>query len=149
MIALLAAAALTPTPIGPGAAYRPVAGRPPVTCSDRPVARVHVELFANGRAIVIPAGIGACSDPVRTRAPTGVVELARGKLVLGDLFRVWSRPLDRHHLLSFSSRSPVRVYVGGRPVAALRSVPLTPGAEIVVELGAYVPPHSSFLFPSR
>ena len=149
MIALLAAAVLTPTPIGPGPAYRPTAGPAAVACSDRPLARVHVELFANGRAIVIPAGIGACSDALRTRTPTGVVELRRPQLVLGDLFRVWGRTLDAHRLLSFRSTAPVRAYVDGRRVRALRSVPLTPGAEIVVELGEYVPPHATFLFPPR
>ena len=154
MIALLATAAALgavpqPTPIGPGAAYRPPAGRPFVACPGRPVARVHVELFAHGRAIVIPAGIGACSDPLRTRTPTGVVELTHGRLVLGDLFRVWGRPFSTHRLLSFNSRAPVRAYVDGRAVAGLRSIPLKPGAEIVVELGAFVPPHSSFLFPPR
>ncbi len=148
MIALLAAAALTPTPIGPGAAYRPAAGRPLVACADHPVARVHLELFAHGRAIVIPAGIGACSDPVRTRTPTGIVELTRNQLSLGDLFRVWRRPLGARRLLSFRSRSPVRAYVDGRRVQTpVRAIALRPGAEIVVELGSYVVPHASFLFP--
>jgi hypothetical protein len=42
----------------------------------------------------------------------------------------------------------VRAYVDGRLVrGAVESVPLEPGAEIVLELGAYVAPHSSYLFP--
>jgi len=148
LIPLLAAAALTPIPIGPGVAYRPAAGRPLVACADRPLARVHVELFANGRAIVIPAGIGACSDPLRTRTPTGIVELKQHGLVLADLFRVWRQPLGDKRLLSFRSQTPVRAYVGGRRARApVGSIPLRPGAQIVVELGAYVPPHASFLFP--
>lgn len=150
MIALLAAAALTPTPIGPGARYRPAAGRPIVACTGRPVARIHLELFADARAIVIPAGIGACTDPLRTRTPTGVVELTRSHLTVGDLFRVWKQPLGPHRLLSFRSRTAVRAYVGGRPVRGpVGSVALTRGAEIVIELGGYVPPHVSFLFPRR
>jgi hypothetical protein len=139
-----------PTPIGPGAAYRPAAGRRVTTCARAPIGRVHVELFANRRAIVIPAGIGSCGDPVRTRMPTGLVELARHGLVLGDLFRVWRQPLAPHRLLSFRSQTPLRAFVNGRRVAgAPGSIPLTSGAEIVLELGGYVPPHASFLFPRR
>jgi hypothetical protein len=148
VIALLAALALVPTPIGPGSAYRPPSGRPVEACAAPSPFAAHLELFANGRAIVIPAGIGGCSDPVRTRTPTGVVGLARRGLVLGDLFRIWGQPLTGHRLLSFRSDAPVRAYVGGRAVAgAVSSIPLQPGAEIVVELGRYVPPHAFFLFP--
>jgi hypothetical protein len=111
---------------------------------------VHVELFANRRAIVIPAGIGSCADPLRTRTPTGIVELTRRGLVLGDLFRVWGQPLGRHRLLSFRSRDTLHAYVDGRATdIAAGSIALRPGAEIVLELGGYVPPHTSFLFPRR
>jgi hypothetical protein len=156
VIALLAALALAgdpsvkPWPIGPGPAYRPA----PVhahtgACSPRGSFAVHVELFAGQRVVLVPAGIGACVDPVHTRVATGVVSVSAGRPhTLGDLFRVWGRPLGAHRLVSFTSRTPVRVYVNGRratgPVAA---VPLTRGAEIVVELGGYVPPHRFFLFP--
>ncbi len=64
------------------------------------------------------------------------------------LFRIWGQPLGMRRLASFRSGSPVRAYVGGRrvegPVGAIR---LTPHAQIVLELGPYVPPHPSFLFP--
>jgi hypothetical protein len=136
------------TPIGPGPAYRPPAGRPVAVCRTQPRFAVHLELFANRRAIVIPAGIGGCSDPARTRTPTGVAEIARGGLVLGDLFRIWGQPLAAHRLLSFRSSAPVRAYVNGRAVSgSVSSIPLRPGAEIVVEIGGYVPPHAFFLFP--
>ena len=54
---------------------------------------MHVELFANRRVVIVPAGIGIvpplrrdgayvlggrCSYPLRTREPTGVVEVAGG-----------------------------------------------------------------------
>jgi hypothetical protein len=163
VIALLAALALaagpsnnllqgsdTPvlTPIGPGSAYRPLAGRPVTACRTHLRFAVHLELFADRRAIVIPAGIGRCSDPARTRTPIGVVEVVREGLVLGDLFRIWGQTLTAHRLLSFTSRSPVRAYVNGRLVAGpVSSVPLNKGAQIVLEIGGYVPPHSFFLFP--
>jgi hypothetical protein len=152
VIALVAALALVPapvpTPIGPGPAYRPAAGRPVPVCRTDGRFSVHVELFANRRAIVVPAGIGGCSDAARTQTPTGVVEVSRAGLVLGDLFRIWGRTLSPHRLLSFRSTAPVRAYVGGRPAARpAAAIPLERGTEIVVEIGGYVPPHRSFLFP--
>ena len=143
-----AAAAPVVTPIGPGAAYRPSARRPVATCGTQQRFSVHLELFANRRAIVIPAGIGSCSDPVRTSTPTGVVEVARPGLDLGDLFRIWGRTLTARALLSFRSSEPVRAYVNGRlSPLAVSAIPLTAGAEIVLEIGGYVPPHRFFLFP--
>ena len=148
MIELLAVLALTPAPIGPGPAYLPSAGRPVELCAGPAGFAVHLELFANRRAVVIPAGIGSCSDSARTRTPTGVFEVAHSGLVLGDLFRIWGQPLTAHRLLSFRSSTPVRAYVNGRAVGGLvSSIPLRPGAEIVVEIGGYVPPHAFFLFP--
>jgi hypothetical protein len=167
VIALLAALvvgiggdpSIRPWPIGPGPAYRPAA-----TARDgRPVAghacvsggrrfHVHLELYANRRVVIVPPGIGVasgCSYTARTRTPTGVVEVSRGaRLDLGGLFRIWGQPLGAHRLASFRSSTAVRAYVGGRrvrgPVAGVR---LEPNAEIVLELGAYVPPHRFFLFP--
>ena len=156
MIALIAALALAadpsvkPWPIGPGATYRPSAGRVFAdACPPDGTFSVHVELFAKQNAVVVPSGIGACSDPVRTRTPTGIVEVSSGKQrTVGDLFRVWGRPLGKHRLASFSSRSPVRAYVNGRRVVGpVSAVPLTSGAEIVLEIAGYVPPHRFFLFP--
>ena len=163
-----------PWPIGPGPRYRPAAAGPQVE-AGRPlgglrcakqgaVFALHLEIFADRRVVVVPAGIGVaspatrsgasvvargCTYPARTAAPTGVVEVARGvPLRLSDLFRIWGQALGPHRIASFRSRAPVRAYLGGRlvhgPVGALR---LTPHAEIVLELGAYVAPHPSFLFP--
>ena len=157
MIALLAAFALAvdpsvkPWPIGPTAAFRPSAGRDPSTaaCPAAGTFRVHVELFADKNAVIVPAGIGACADPVRTRTPTGVVEVAVGTpRTVGELFRVWGQPLGAHRLVSFRSTSTVRAYLNGRRAPGPpASLPLIPGAEIVIEIGGYVPPHRSFLFP--
>jgi hypothetical protein len=163
-----------PWPIGLGAGYRPpaanttVAAGAPVggmSChaSGKTVA-VHVELFANRRVVAVPAGIGVarpyrtalgavvpqgCSYPVRTLTPTGVVEVAASqRLTIGDLFRVWGQPLAPRRLGSFTSPAPVRAYVAGRLVqGAAGSIPLTSGEEIVLEIGGYVAPHPSFLFP--
>ena len=163
-----------PWRIGPGPRYQPpatsaavAAGRALGALQYTPGGRsyqVHLELYANRRVVVLPAGIGVarpsarvgaevvpggCLYPARTLTPAGIVEIANGaRLRLGDLFRIWGQPLGKRRLASFRSGSPVRAYVGGRrvdgPVGAIR---LTPHAQIVLELGPYVPPHPSFLFP--
>jgi hypothetical protein len=122
--------------------------RSAATCPPRRTFPVHLELFAHRLAIVIPPGIGRCADVARTRMPTGVIEVAAGATVtLGDFFRIWGRPLAATRLLSFRG-APVRAWVGGRRVRGdVDAIPLTPRAQIVVELGGYVPPHASFLFP--
>jgi hypothetical protein len=150
-----------PWPIGVGPRYHPAAASAAVA-AGRPVGSlvcsrtgrrfaVHVELFASRRVVVVPAGIGqgphGCTYPLSTRMPTGVVEVRRERrYVLGDLFRVWGRRLGPRALLSFAGR--VRVYVGGRRFRGdPQTVPLTPHAQIVVEIGGYVAPHATYLFP--
>ncbi len=162
LLALALVPSVHPWPIGPGPRYVPPP-RPAAVAAGRPVGtlrsaapgaafRIHLELFANRKVIVVPAGIGVTGPgrvyPVRTLAPGGIVEVARGStLRLADIFKVWGQPLGGHRLASFISALPVRVYVDGRLVhAAAGSIPLTPHAEIVVELGAYLAPHSFFLF---
>ena len=163
-----AAAGPIPTPIGVGARYHPAAGTVPVSglrCTSAEVPRfgVHLELFADRRVVIVPAGIGIappqrrqgayvlggrCSYPLRTREPTGVVEVERGATAtLGSLFQVWGQPLSKNRLVDFASRTPVLAFVDGRRFTGdPRAIPLRPHAEIVLELGGYVPPHASFLF---
>ena len=168
-----------PTPIGAGLAYRLPAAPAAVLRGD-PVGRlrcraaagprvaVRVELFARRRVLLLPAGIGMspplrrrgadvvgarCSYPVRTRTPTGVVEVApTAHATLRDLFAVWGRRLSATRLAGFRGEGAesVRAWVDGRrwrgPVGA---IPLARHAEIVVEIEGYVPPHAAFLFPPR
>lgn len=176
--AFLAALTLTPAPtpnvIGVGRAYRPPAATSAVRAGrsigalrcTRGGARfgVHVELFARRRVIVVPAGIGVaapfrttlgdvapsgCSYPARTLTPTGVVEVRQGsRLALGDLFRIWSRPLGPRRLAGFRGATPVAAFVGGRRwLGDPRAIPLRRHGQIVLELDGYVTPHRSFLFP--
>ena len=162
------AAGPIPSPIGVGPLYHPAAGAVPVaglrcTSAAAPRFGVHLELFAHRRVVIVPAGIGIappqrrqgayvlggrCSYPLRTREPTGVVEVERGAtLTLGRLFDVWGQPLSTTSLVGFSSRSPILAFVDGRRFAGdPRAIPLRPHTQIVLELGGYVPPHSTFLF---
>ncbi len=173
-LALAVDPSVKPWPIGLGPGYRPAATNAAVAAgaplgslrcgASGKTFSVHVELFANRRVIAVPAGIGVahpyrttlgtvvpqgCAYPVRTVTPTGVVDVARGtRLTLGDLFRVWGQPLGAHRLGSFTSRERVRAYLAGRIVrGAPGAIPLSSGEQIVLELGGYVPPHPSFLFP--
>ena len=147
-----------PTPIGRGPAFMPppVGPLPPPaeTCvpgESRGEIRLHLELFARRRVVVIPENVGVrppCRYSLRTLAPTGVVEADRAGRTLHDFFAVWRMPLSQHRLLSF--RGKVTAFVGGeRWTGDVGAIPLTDGAQIVVEVGGYVRPHSFYLFPPR
>jgi hypothetical protein len=165
-----------PTPIGVGPRFHPPAagsavrgGRPVAGLKCRRSSRrmgVHVEVFARGRVVIVPAGIGvaapfvrdgayvqprACTYPLRTLAPTGVVEVdRRQRLTLGHLFRLWDQPLSKTRLVGFrtTEKRPVRAYVAGRRWRGrLDAIPLRRHAQIVLQLGRYIRPHKTFLFP--
>jgi hypothetical protein len=128
-----------PTPIGVGPRYHPPA--PHLRCVGAvPAERVHLELFAHGRVILIPTAIGCW-----TRDPTGVVRYRPGS-TLGDFFRAWRQRLSPARLLTFAG--PVRIYRNGRRVHVdPRGLALSSGDELVLEVGPYVRPHRSYLFP--
>jgi hypothetical protein len=139
-----------PTPIGVGPRFQP----PPAMhaqCARGGGApkRMHLELFAAGRVIIVPAHLGVRSARCRahewTADPTGVVHFDR-PATLGDLFAVWGEPLGPRRLLSFAGA--VSVYRDGLRVRGdPRSLPLRAGDEVVVETGPFIPPHRSYLFP--
>lgn len=127
---------------------------------------MHIELFALNRVVLVPAGIGTqaplrysagqitkarCYGELVTLAPTGVVLVrANTKPRLAQLFESWGEPLSDHELASFPAapHTQVRVFIDGRRrEGPPGDVPLTDHAEIVLEVGPYVPPHSSFTFP--
>jgi hypothetical protein len=156
-------------PIGTGPRFTlPASGPVAGTCqrSLGPRVGVHVEVFAANRVLLLPAGIGArqpwaklhgritsapCYGALVTLDPTGLVLVRPGAgLTLADLFHSWGEPLSRTRLTSFSAPAgtQVAVFVDGRRLnAAPQSVPLTRHAEIVLEVGPHVPPHSSYAFP--
>ena len=142
-----------PAPLSPATRRGLPVGR--LRCSRSEPRRygVHVEVFAARQVVIVPAGIGVapphrghppyvrsgrCSYPLRTREPTGVVEVARGvRLTLGDLFAVWGRPLRARH-----------VWVAGRAWRGdPRAIPLTAHAQIVLSDDARVPVHATYVFP--
>ncbi len=150
-------------PYGAGPRYRPDPDATGPGCADRSATgRVHVELFAAGKVMILPAGIGIadpridgayarggrCRHALFTTEPTGVVDVARPRQTLGDLFDIWDRPLATDRLLSF--RAPVQVHVDGeRWDRDPRAVPLTDEAQIVVQAGGPpVEPHAEYTFPA-
>ena len=121
----------------------------------------HLETFVGGRVVLMPAGIGVappqvrrgayvlrgrCSYPLRTLAPTGLVEVGDARATLGDLFAVWGQPVSRRRVLAF--RGAVRAYVGSRRFAGdPRDIALTRHAVVTLEIGRYVRPHADYRFP--
>ena len=177
LLALLAAGcgggsadlAAIPLSIGHGPRFLPpaIGGRTAparTACGARPrvTHAAHVELFAAGHVVQVPAGIGIgppverrgayvrtgrCWHELYTTEPTGLIEIASGTVpTLGTLFDVWRQPLSANRLVGFRGRA--RGYVDGRRWRGdPRAIPLRRHAQIVVEVGPYVPPHPSYQFP--
>jgi hypothetical protein len=161
---LVLAAALPPWvfpwPVGPAPQYTPPA-RPAAVVTGAPIGslrcgasgpsfRIHLELFVDRKVVIVPAAIGVsdkgCRYPVSTEGPDGIVRVTPG-LTLADVFRVWGMPLGPNRLGRFTLEKPLRAYVAGKLVRGpAGAIPLRPHAQIVLELGGYVPPHPSFLF---
>jgi hypothetical protein len=156
-------------PIGAGPRFQPPATGPVAGgCLAALGARdgVHVEVFAANRVVLLPAGIGTrsprtsttgritsarCYGALVTLDPTGLVLVRPGaRLTVAALFRSWGQPLSATQLASFRAAAGTRVavFVDGRPWrGAPGTVPLTRHAEIVLEVGPHVPPHSAYDFP--
>jgi hypothetical protein len=157
-------------PIGRGPRFQPpntgtVTGRCSPTLGTREQA--HIELFGANRVVLLAAGIGTraprrlsdgrlvratCFGDVVTLDPTGTVYFRTGtrRLTLGDLFDAWGQRLSSRRIASFFGTRPVRAYVDGRARGGNpRRIPLTPGAEVVLEIGPSVPPHTHFPFPPK
>lgn len=163
-----------PWPIGVGPGYR-LPAAPPAVLAGHPIGDlrceigrerrfgVHLELFVRRQVVIVPGAIGvakpfslrfarvvprSCTYPVRTLDPTGVIEVRRGgHATLGDFFRLWGQQLGRYRIAGFRTRTPVLAFVGGkRWWGDPGAIPLTRHAQIVLELGGYVPPHPRYLF---
>jgi hypothetical protein len=166
---LLVLAALCALACGSASSDRPVvAFRPPAPSlvpgcdlARARIGRAHVELFAFGRIVVVPAGIGIaggrrqgayvlgghCRARLWTHEPTGLVELSRSDMHIADLFAVWGQPLGEHRMLGF--RGEVRVWLDGTAWHASPGLaPLKPGAQVVIQAGLPLAPvHGAYAFP--
>lgn len=162
-----------PVPTGRGSAYRlaatsgPISRQAPVgglRClrAHPPSYGAHVELYAGRLVLPVPAGIGvappllrrgvyvlggACSYPVRTFEPTGVVVVDGGRTpTLAALFALWGQTLTADTIAGFHGQ--VLAFVGGRRWrGGPGAIPLSPHAEIVLQVGGQLPPHTKYTFP--
>jgi hypothetical protein len=127
---------------------------------------VHIELFAEDRVVVIPAGIGTrpprrshggrivaarCFGPIATIEPTGLVLVRRGShATAADFFRQWGIGLRATGWGTFEAAPGKRIvaYVRGRRWrGAAAAIPLRRHAQIVLEVGPHIPPHRFYTFP--
>lgn len=122
-------------------------------------------MFARNRVVIVPAGIGVrgahtrdgritaatCYGELVTLDPTGVaLESLSAHATLAKLFDAWGLPLSDTQVAGFTAPpgTTVRCYVDGRRIPGPPArIPITPHAEIVLEVGPFVPPHSSYTFP--
>lgn len=133
----------------------------------RVVAAAHVEVFASGHVVVVPAGIGVapplrrrgayvdagrCTYPLWTVEPTGVVLMRTHRvLTLGQLFELWGQALTRRMVASFvaPASTGVSVFIDGAPWrASPSSAPISAFSQFTIEVGSYVPPHGHYTFPA-
>ncbi len=156
-------------PIGRGPHFHPPATGPVIgRCASKlgPRNGVHVEVFAANRVVLVAQGIGtapprtysagritgaSCFGDLVTIDPTGLVLVRPGRpQTLSDLFHSWGEPLSERDLAGFSAPAgtDVSIFIDGRRwhQAASRVV-LRRHAEIVLEVGPHVPPHTSYAFP--
>lgn len=169
-------------PLWRGPAFRPHAYAAPVgTASAVGLLRcrrpglhpygMHIELFAAGRMVLVPAGIGLapplrtvdarvlserCAYPLRTTDPTGVVQVdrelaARRPPILAQLFGLWGQPLSHRRLAGFSAPRDAQVmaFVDGRRWPGdPGAIPLSRHSEIVLYVGQQVAAHAAYRFPA-
>src|SRR3954454_5366351 len=106
--------------------------------------RVHLDAFADGARITVPAGNGgrpACRYWLPTLADDGVVHIAspeRRRFTLGDVFDLWGAPLTPKRALGFAlgPGRRLRVFVDGRRMAGdPRRIRLADRAQSALVLG--------------
>lgn len=152
-------------PIGRGPRFQPPAGNRVLGACRAPLGtrqRAHIELFGANRVLLLAAGIGTraprrirdgrvagaiCFGALVTLDPTGTLYFrSGGEYTVADIFSVWGQALTTRRIASFTG-GRVRAYVDGHQWrGAPGAVPLRQNAEIVLEVGPHVVPHTHFSF---
>jgi hypothetical protein len=130
-----------------------------ISCDAQEGQRIHIHqhlaIFDHGKEMTVPQFIGipqaaGCIYWLHTHTPDGIihVEAPRDRsFALGDFFAVWGQPLDRRHAASATTRKKesMRVFLNGaRYTGDPAKIPLTPHADIVIEVGAPYRKHALF-----
>jgi len=106
----------------------------------------HIEVYANGERITVPANIGI--DPTQpptmmaglhTHDESGTIHNEAGSgSTLGQFFAIWGVPFSPDRLGPYEARGPerVRLWVDGEPSQEFGDLALADGQEIVVAFGS-------------
>jgi len=119
----------------------------------------HLDLFVDGRQVVVPAGIGIDPNghfiaPIHTHDSSGVIHVespVRRSYTLGELFGVWGVRFTSHCLGAYcrGAGKAFEVFVDGRRVESNPTrLPLGSHDEIAVVVGERVPVPRAYAFPS-
>lgn len=112
----------------------------------------HLDVFVNGRRLVVPGGIGindgSFISPLHTHDPTGVIHVespTKEHFSLAELFAIWGVRFGSHRVGGYHAPTPIRFYVDGRQVKSdPRQLELAAHQEIAIAIGT-LPKH----IPSR
>lgn len=120
----------------------------------------HLQVYVNGQPRQLPGAIGLlgpvaeetpagpfygaqqCYYWLHTHAADGVIHIESPTAriyTLGDFFDEWHQPLSSSQVAG--SSGPVKAFLDGKPwTASPRAIPLTPHAEIQLDVGSPVVP---------
>ncbi|HUY60786.1 MAG TPA: hypothetical protein VMW49_02815 [Candidatus Dormibacteraeota bacterium] len=150
---------------------QPVSG---IQCDNPPKLvyhhHAHLAIFAAGKPVVVPAGIGIpgplgitagnspsisvpggrCLYWLHTHTADGLIHIetpVNRTFTLGQFFAIWHEPLSRHQVAAASGT--VTVYLNGRPYAGNPSaIPLLEHTEIQIDEGRPAVPFRAYTFPA-
>lgn len=136
-----------------------------ITCTSTEQVTLHIHshlaIFANGKQLQVPAGVGIAPVPpqgclywIHTHDATGIIHIEApqfeapggGHFTLGSFFDIWGQPLARDDVAG--KRGAVTAYVNGALWPGdLRAIPLISHQEITLEVGKPLVPPPNYAFP--
>jgi hypothetical protein len=101
----------------------------------------HVDLFVNGKSVIVPAGIGigeGLISPLHTHDVSGVIHVESPTVrsySLAEFFAVWGVRLSKKCLADECGEGKLHFFVDGKPAADPNLIVLTQHQEIAVAFG--------------
>jgi hypothetical protein len=105
----------------------------------------HLDVFVNGKRVIVPAGIGigeSFVSPLHTHDASGVIHVESSTVrsySLTEVFAVWGVRLTKTCLANECGEGKLHFFVDGKPAADPNRIVLTHHLEIAVAFGP--PPH--------